>query len=365
MGHALISIRVDGSFREYSNITDGILSVFHHELFHNQQRNISLHFGEKGNIAGKDDAWKLFTEGTATLASFVGQPAVQFEPAMQMRTYLKRANTFIGSEGSFIGELNKSYQEIPYHFAIYWRFLYESCGGLKNGIEDPATGMQVIRHTLEALYKGEVVNVSSSTDVTDALPRILDIALKTTPSCAFRTYDESLIHFARAIYLLRLEDGRCPSPNYSTYCGFYDPYRLYQTPRAEDYLIQADSTTQINGSIPASYGIDLIEIQLDPSAEGKALKLKFKSISDPENEFNVEVWEIKELQNEDEAEHYAVQTEKPNSMRTENGSLTMEIGNLSVNDFNSLGLIITRMDSHETREESGRYLLQALVESSG
>ena len=113
MGHALISIRVYGGFREYSNITDGILSVFHHELFHSQQRNISLHFGDKANIAGKDEAWKLFTEGTAALASFVGQPKVQFEPTTQMRTYLKRANAFIGSDGHFIGDLNRSYQEVP------------------------------------------------------------------------------------------------------------------------------------------------------------------------------------------------------------------------------------------------------------
>lgn len=362
LGHALISIRVDGSFREYSNITDGILSVFHHELFHNQQRNISLHFGDKGNIAGNDQAWKLFTEGTATLASFVGQPTVQFEPAIRMRTYLKRANTFIGSDGGFIGNLNKNYQEIPYHLAIYWRFLYESCGGIKNGIEDPATGMQVIRHTLETLYKGEVVNVSSSTDVTEALPRILDIALKATPSCTFRTYDESLIHFARAIYLLRLEDGRCSTPNDSTYCGFYDPYKLYQTPHAEDYLIQADSTTQINGSISRSYGIDLIELELDPSTEGKTLKLIFKNISNPENEFNVELWKIKTLQSESAPESYLAQTDEPKSTRTENGYLTMEIANLSVNDFNGLGLIITRMDSYEDTEASGRYLIQLLVE---
>lgn len=361
IGHALISIRVDGSFREYSNITDGILSVFHHELFHNQQRNISLHFGDKGNIAGNDEAWKLFTEGTATLASFVGQPTVQFEPAIRMRTYLKRANTFIGSDGGFIGNLNKNYQEIPYHLAIYWRFLYESCGGIKNGIEDPATGMQVIRHTLETLYKGEVVNVSSSTDVTEALPRILDIALKATPSCTFRTYDESLIHFARAIYLLRLEDGRCSTPNDSTYCGFYDPYKLYQTPHAEDYLIQADSTTQINGSISRSYGIDLIELELDPSTEGKTLKLIFKNISNPENEFNVELWKIKTLQSESAPESYLAQTDEPKSTRTENGYLTMEIANLSVNDFNGLGLIITRTDSYEDTEASGRYLIQLLV----
>src|SRR5690606_20068406 len=57
LGHAMISIRVDGAFGEYRNLTEGILSVFQHELFHNQQRNISLHFGSYGNLLGKEGAW--------------------------------------------------------------------------------------------------------------------------------------------------------------------------------------------------------------------------------------------------------------------------------------------------------------------
>jgi hypothetical protein len=362
LGHAMISIRVDGSFGEYSNITDGIMSVFHHELFHNQQRNLSLHFGNTGNIAGKNSAWELFTEGTAVLASFVGQPTVQFESSPWMRSYLKRANAFIGSEGVFGGDLNRNYQEVPYHLAIYWRFLYESCGGIKNGIEDPATGMIVIRHTLETLYGGKIVNIDASADVTGTLPRVLDVALKNTPSCPFDSYEESLIHFSRAIFLLRLEDGRCPASGSSAYCGFYDPRKLYLTPPAEDFFVQAVATTQINGSISTSYGIDLTELQLDPSAEGKTLKLVFKNVSSPEDVFNVEVWEIKQLQNGTETETYSAQSNTPKSMRTENGLITMEINNLSLNEFNRLGLIISRIDPNENRSGSGRYLIQALFE---
>lgn len=362
IGHALISIRVDGSFREYSSLTDGILSVFHHELFHNQQRNISMHFGGTGNVAGKDNAWQSFTEGTAVLTSLVGQPGVQFDPATQMRAYLKRANTFIGSEGDYIGDLNRSYSNVPYDLAIYWRFLYENCGGLRNGMEDSAAGMQVIRHALEALYKGEVVDVNSSTMVIRSFPRVLDVALKATPACPFHTYEESLVHFARAIYLLRLEDGRCSTLDDSTSCGFYDPNKLYTMPPAEEYSIETGSTTQINGLIPASYGIDLIEVSLDPSAEGKDLKLIFKGISDPENDFHVEVWKTKVMQNGVETERYSSQTEGPQSMRTENGSLTIEVHNLSLNDFNSLGLIITRTDPFESQARSGKYLIQMIVE---
>jgi len=222
--------------------------------------------------------------------------------------------------------------------------------------------MEVIRLTLETLYKGEVVNVSSSEDVTTALPRIVDAALQVTPTCPFHTYDESLIHFARAIYLLRLKDGRCSTSNQSTYCGFYDPQRLYQSPPAEDYLIQTDSTTQINGSIATNYGIDLIELGLDPSAEGKALKLSFKNISDPESKFNVQLWKVKTLQSEAEPESYSAQMGEPESIQTENGYLTIEIDNLNVNEVSKLGLIITRTDSFESKEGTGGYFLQVRVE---
>src|SRR5215212_2626961 len=362
LGHAMISIRVDGSFREYPTLTDGIMSVFHHELFHNQQRNLSLHFGETGNIAGENKAWELFTEGTAVLASLVGQPAVQFEPSTRLRSYLTRANSFIGSDGVFGGDLNRDYQEVPYHFAIYWRFLYESCGGIKYGIEDPVTGMTVIRHVLETLYGKKVVNMNTSTDVTEALPRILDVALKATPSCAFHSYNESLIHFSRAIFLLRLEDGRCPTSGSSTDCGFYDPRKLYLTPPAEHFLLQAGSTTQIKGSISSSFGIDLIELKLDPSVEGKTLKLIFKNTSDSENEFNVQLWKVKTLQSESDPQSYSAQTGEPTSVRMKNGSLTIEVDKLSLSEFNDLGLIITRMDPRKNIETSGEYHIQVLVE---
>ena len=209
LGHAMISIRVDGSFGEYASITDGIMSVFHHELFHNQQRNISLHFGAKGNISGEDRAWELFSEGTAVLASLVGQPSVQMASSTLPRSYLKRANAFIGSDGVFPGGLNMSYTEIPYHTALYWRYLYEQCGGITDGQENPAAGMQIIRQVLETMYSGEIADINSSTSAVQVFPRILDVALYRTPTCPFHSYEESLVHFMRAIYQLRRADGRC------------------------------------------------------------------------------------------------------------------------------------------------------------
>ena len=60
-------------------------------------------------------------------------------------------------------------------------------------------------------------------------------------------------------------------------------------------------------------------------------------------------------------EAYSTQTSEPSSGRTQDGSLILEISNLNLDDFNSLGVIVTRMDPDEKEEASGGYLIQALV----
>ena len=361
LGHAMISIRVDGSFGEYSSLTDGILSVFHHELFHNQQRNISLHFGSKGNLYGKDGAWKLFSEGTAVLASLVGQPDVQFAPSSQLRAYMKRANSFIGTGDGISGSLNKSYRDVPYHMALYWRFLYENCGGIQNGVEDPATGMKIIRTVLETVYSGTIVDINASTDVAQSMPRILDAALQATSDCRFQTYEESLVEFARAIYLLRLEDGRCPAIENMQGCGFFDPYKLYNTPSAEEHIMKAGAATLINGAIPSSYGIDLLEFRWDPAAQAKSIQIIIDNISDPAPEFSVELWKIAALDEEGNRESGLSSAGQPKLARTQNGSITIQVSAAEMDDFTGLGLVITRIDPYEKPEVTGDYTIRLIV----
>lgn len=361
LGHSMISIRVDGTVGEYDTLTDGLMSTFHHELFHNLQRNLSLHYGGQAAIAGKDEAWMMFTEGTSVLASSVGQPSVQFASTAQSRSYLKRANAFLGLEGTIGGGLNQSYKDIPYHTALYWRFLYENCGGINPEGEDPGTGMQVIRRTLESLYKGEVVDITSSTDLAGALPRVMDLALQSTPSCPFQSYQDSLIHFARAIYELRLAEGRCSDPVELSRCGFMDAHHLYQTPPADRYLVGDDKATEIEGSIPSSYGIDLIQLALSPSAEGKYLKLILTSTAAARVEYHVELWRTKTINDNGVIEFQSTQTDEPFSTSTVNGSLIVEIENLKKDDFDELGLIITRTDPYEDIEATGAYSIELIA----
>jgi hypothetical protein len=355
LGHAMISIRVDGGLGEYSSLTEGIMSVFHHELFHNQQRNLSLHFGSGGNISGLDGAWKAFSEGTAVLASSVGQPQEQFDPLAGKRSYFYRANAFLGADGLNGGDLNKSYKQEPYHTAIYWRFLYEHCGGLDNGVEDPAAGMKVIREALKTLYQKDVIDINSSADLAGSLPHVMDVALKNTSSCEFDNYEESLTAFARSIYLLRLKSGSCPMVNKYSNCGFYDPYDLYQRPNAIKLVVAQDKSAQINDKIPSSYGIDLLELGLDPSLRGRTLKITFESKSDSVEQFNIELWHISSSSTGSDAQRLPVHNLVTQAVHTENGKAILEVPVPDLVNFDGLGLVITRVDPGEGLENSGLY----------
>ena len=93
LGNSKISMQVKGAYSAYDTLTDGAMSTFHHELFHNLQRNISLRNGGEGNVGGAENAWQFFSEGTAVLASSVGQPLVQFAQSLGARVYMSKANT--------------------------------------------------------------------------------------------------------------------------------------------------------------------------------------------------------------------------------------------------------------------------------
>jgi len=225
-GSSLISINVSGGENySYDTLTDGILSTFHHELFHNQQRNINQYLGGQGWIGGQNNQWQFFTEGMAVLASSVAQPDIQFAVNGAERAYFANANLFLGSN-TIRGDIGRDFSEIsPYHAAIYWRFLYEQCGGMNAGHEDPAAGMWIIRNALVSLY--QIAEGQASLE--DWLPLILDRAL-TGSTCPFQTYTQSLTAFAQALDALRFEAGHCLSPGLPKGCGLYDPYDLYSAP---------------------------------------------------------------------------------------------------------------------------------------
>jgi hypothetical protein len=359
-GHSGISINVaGGEHARYDTLTDGIMSTFYHELFHSHQRNIHLEGGGNGDMDGEQDAWQLFSEGTAAMVPSVGQPGVQFASAA--RSYPFDANGFVGGGGSAEG-LNRSYAEIyPYYAAVYWRFLYEQCGGMKGGTENPAAGMAVIRRALTALYSGDVVDISASTDLVRAMPGIMDRALAGS-ACPFQTYAESLTAFARAIYTLRLEDGRCTTPGTPDGCGFYDPNNQYLYPPVST-ITYAGVDQQLAGEIKSSFGIDFVDVVLDPAAAGHPLTLEFYGAPGAGATFNVQLWQLVESGPGARPRRLPGQT-VPEVLTATNvdGHLSTVIPAIDTTATNRLGLIITRVDPRESSDPIGAYTIALRAE---
>jgi hypothetical protein len=365
LANSHISIRVTaGEYSDYDTLTAGIMSVFHHELFHNLQRNISQELGGKGNLMGAEGRWLFFTEGTAMLATSVGQQAQQFGPSPSERAFVSRANEFLG-KGKDMGGLNTSYAELlPYRAALYWRFLYEQCGGMKNGMEDSVAGMRVVKQTLVTLFSGDVVDISTSPDLVELMPLIMnEVFAQGDMSCPFNDFKDSLLHFARAIYALRLDNGRCVRPGLPVGCGFYDPNNLYSDPPVSivAYSGEAITFTGAEGTgttgIESSFGIDFIDVKLDPDADGKPMRLEFYAAPGTGTEFKVQLWKLTDSGDETLPQRGATQEVVPEILASENsdGRVTYLIPVVDTAAYNRLALVISRLDANENRDPVGEY----------
>jgi hypothetical protein len=228
---------------------------------------------------------------------------------------------------------------------------------MSNHVEDPAAGMQVIRQASSVLYAGGVVDISVSTDLVEKMPAIMTQALEDS-SCPFRTYEESLQAFARAIYQLRLEGGRCTAPGFPMGCGFYDPRGLYPDPPYGTILYSGELTTYTKFSqpyptgIPSSYGTDLVDVALDPSLDGQSLTLEFHSARGGEAEFVVRVWRLM-LPGDGSRPRPA--SAEILMAKNPDGHLFYVLPAINTAECNRLGLAITRIDAKESLDPEGAY----------
>jgi hypothetical protein len=360
-----ISIRVNAAeYGDYDTLTEGIMSGFHHELFHNLQRNISQELGGSGNLMGAEGRWLFFTEGTAMLATSVGQEALQFGVSPGERAFVSRANEFLG-QGKDLGELNTSYAELlPYRAALYWRFLYEQCGGMKNGIEDPAAGMGVIRQTLVTLFSGNVVDMAASDHLVESMPLIMnEVFAKDDITCPFNNYEDSLLRFARAIYALRLDGGRCVRPGLPVGCWFYDPNDLYADPLVSTitYSGQAIALADAEGAetagIGSSFGIDFIDVILDSAAAGKPMRLEFCAAPETDADHTVQLWELTGSGDGSWMQPEFAHGAFPKILSSEqpDGCVSYYISGIDTAAYDGLALIITRLDANENQDPVGEY----------
>jgi len=273
------------------------------------------------------------------------------------RTRTVKAIQYVGGKG-FPGELNVSYKDLnPYHGAMYWRFLYEQCGGMRDGIEDPAAGMQVINRALTALYAGNVVDVNASTDLVGAIPEIMGTALQGS-SCPFQTYEQSLTSFARAIYALRLDGGRCAEPGGPAGCGFYDPSGLYNEPPFST-IAYTGAEQEYADAIKSSFGVDLVDVALDPAANGQPLTIEFYGAPAAGAVFHVQLWKLMDPGGGARPQRIPSHVAAPEVLAATNadGHLIYTIPAVDTAAYNRLGLIITRMDANEGSDPIGEYTI--------
>jgi hypothetical protein len=369
-GLSSIAIRVNGGDNaDYDTLTDGIMNFFYHELFHNLQRSMAQELAGHTDVAGEADAWMFFSEGTAVLVSSVGQPAAQLGQGGRPRAYLSRVQKYVGG-GGFAGDLNTSYAQMtPYHGATYWRFLYEQCGGLR----DPGTGMAPIRRALAVLYSGKIVDVmrttnrAGSTALVRHLPAIMDevLAGPEAASCPWRTYRDSLVHFSRAVYGLRLDGGRCTAAGVPAGCGFYDPNGLYSAPRVTELVYRGQALTFDASAQPyppgirSSYGMDFVEVVLHGEAGGQPLTLAFSGDPASRARFSVQVWKLMDdgTGSSWQPSLAAASPVEVLLQQAPEGRLLYTILEIDTSVYNRLGVIITRLDSEEDVDAAGAYTL--------
>jgi hypothetical protein len=351
------------------------MAAFHHELFHSLQRNITQMHGGNGDVDGPEDTWQFFSEGTAAMVPSVGQPGVQFDSSHAYASslaYVSHANRYMSGTGT-VGDLNTSYAGMsPYYAAMYWRFLYEQCGGMRDGIEDPTAGMQVIKRALTVLYSGEVVDIGSSTDLIGALPGIMEWTFEGS-ACPFTTYRESLIRFTSAMATLRLEGGRCTAPGIPAGCGFYDPNGAYRDPPLSTITYAGSPITYAGvdqpfpAGVSSSFGVDFVDVILDPASNGRPLTFDFYGASGAEAEFDVQLWKLMDLGGGAQPQRVPSHTAAPEVLMGADGDghMVYTIEAIDTTAYNRLGLIITRVDAQESSDRVGAYtiVLRAHAES--
>ena len=360
------------AFQRYDTLENAYKSVFAHEFFHLMQWNVLLTEGQPANF------WlNVFIEAQAEFAVSVQYPELELHKdhvTTRHSAYGTSANRFLAHR------LNSSYRDLQadqtdkYDATLYWRFLYEQYND-----------MGVVRTALEKMV------AHYDADIVPARGSAIDAAFARLDG-PFRTFEESLIAFARANYALHLENGRCTDADLTSCGGFYyDPEEMYVGPSLKalldyDGLHLRDSgvspsghgadyggyynlgggeavateaepaaSPTYNGAIPASYGMDFIDVRLDPAVRGKPLTFSFQAEGTTAR-FSVQIWQLSSgyitpravtLQPETLTQSTISPALSPLRVKGASGRLP--------SDVDRLALIVTRLDADESADPVGAY----------
>jgi hypothetical protein len=152
-------------------------------------------------------------------------------------------------------------------------------------------------------------------------------------------------------------------------CGFYDPNGLYSDPPVDRItytggaMIYDGTPMTTEGDqlsppgIPSSFGMDFVDVVLDPAANGQPLTIEFTGAPGAEAEFRVELWRLMDTGGDARPRRVPGPTAAPEVLTStnEDGHLVYTIPAIDTTLYNRLGLIITRVDAKENLDSVGAY----------
>jgi hypothetical protein len=318
------------SFQAYDTLENGYKVIFAHEFFHLMQWNVLLKTGRPSNLRIS------VIESQGRVAPTIRYPEIELGAAhvvVDDSAYTSGANRFLSQH------LNTSYSDLEtdrdnkYDAAPYWRFLYEQ-------YQD----MAIIRAALtEIAYHHD-------SDIVSSMDRAMDAAF-TDVEGPFASYEDSLIAFSRANYGLRLGNGRCEVAEVSGCDGFYyDPNARYVDPPLAAELDFDGAELTYNGAIPSSYGMDFVEVRLDPKSRQNPIKVQIESKSAVDR-FAVQVWQL----GYGNPRLLALTPQPVIVPQNRDGAYVYRVSAVETQTYAWLGLIITRLDAGEALDPLGEY----------
>jgi hypothetical protein len=322
----------NNAFQAYDALENGCKVVFSHEFFHLVQWNVLVSTGHPESF------WlHVFIEGQGKFAPSAQYPELEIHRehlVVAHSAYTSAANRFLALR------LNTSYRDIEanddikYDATLYWRFLYEQYGD-----------MAIIRASIE-----EMARHFDSEDVVGSMERAMDAAFGRFDG-PFYAFEESITAFAQANYALRLGNGRRRSSDPAE-CGelYCDPDDAYMGPPLEAKLYYDGSRLTYDGAIPASYGMDFIEVSLYPTVRNRPVVITFQR-KGTVAQFDIQVWKLGSRG----AKPHPV-TPRPEAVPQSRGEGGVyRIPGLDTTAYNRLAIIITRLDADETTDPAGGY----------
>ena len=125
---------------------------------------------------------------------------------------------------------------------------------------------------------------------------------------------------------------------------------MYIDPPLED-MIDFDGDRQIfEGAIPVSYGMDFLEVRLDPGLRGRSLRLEFLGAGEI-SQFGVQVWQI----GPGVMKPRAITARPEVVAQTPDGTHVYVLARVDTMVFDRLAVIIVRLDPDEMGNPEGTY----------